>query len=149
MIPAGIRPDAPVEMIDVAPTILEFLGTDRPEAFQGRSLAPALRGEADLDPEHPVQLFRRHYKPRGALPFPRGVQHGVRVGEWKYIERPDEGEPELYNLRTDPGEQRNAIRDAPEVAERLSALIDRDTETPELDLSPEEAERLRALGYIE
>jgi arylsulfatase A-like enzyme len=110
-----------------------------------------LRGEAELDPEHPVRLFRRHYADRGDRGAPKGVQYGVRVGEWKYIERPDEGAPELYDLRADPTERRNLIRNRPEVAARLSPLLVRwgEDAAESVALSPEEEERLRALGYVE
>jgi choline-sulfatase len=151
IVAASTQRTAPVELLDLAPTITDLLGVPTPDTFQGRSLAPALRGEAELDPEHPVRLFRRHYADRGDRGAPKGVQYGVRVGEWKYIERPDEGAPELYDLRADPTERRNLIRNRPEVAARLSPLLVRwgEDAAESVALSPEEEERLRALGYVE
>jgi arylsulfatase A-like enzyme len=148
VIAPGIRPDAPVEMLDVAPTLAELLGVPVPVEFTGRNLAPVLRGEGSLDPLHPVRLFRRHYAPKADRKSPSGVQYGVRVGDWKYIERPAEGRPELYNLRSDPGERHNVFTRHPDVAARLAPLLVRGFEDAP-KLAPEEAERLEALGYVE
>ena len=154
VVAAGTRPQGPVELLDLAPTLASLLGTPAPSPFRGRNLAPVLRGEAELDPDHPVHLFRRHYADRddrddpGA---PRGVQYGVRVGAWKYIERPAEGAPELYDLQADPEERQDRIRWRADVAARLAPLLVRGAEdAPDsAALTPEEAERLRALGYVE
>ena len=59
---------------------------------------------------------------------------------------------ELYDLRTDPGQLRNIAAREPEVVERLAAAM-RDaprywTRSVTRDFSPEELERLRALGYL-
>jgi choline-sulfatase len=156
VVPADLRDAGPAELLDVAPTALELMGVPgAPERFGGRSLAAALRGEASLDPDHPVRLFRRHYAEREGRERPRGEQDGVRLGRWKYIERPSEGEPELYDLEADPGERRNLIHWRPDVADRLAPLLA--TRPSGLDeggakpagLSDEEEERLRALGYVE
>jgi len=151
VVAAGIRPEGPVELLDVAPTLADLLGTPAPSAFAGRNLGPVLRGEAELDPEHPVHLFRRHYADHAGQGAPKGVQYGVRVGEWKYIERPAEGAPELYDLEADPEERHDRIRWRADVAARLAPLLVRGAEDlpDSLGLSPEEAERLRALGYVE
>ena len=37
--------DALVELVDVAPTLLDIAGLEPPEAMRGRSLLPLLRGE--------------------------------------------------------------------------------------------------------
>ena len=68
----------------------------------------------------------------------KGVK-AIRMGDWKYIEnkalRPQDkarqeknpklAEPELYNLKTDPGETENVIDQFPEEAERLQKELDR------------------------
>lgn len=73
----------------------------------------------------------------------------VQDGRWKYIEAP---EPELYDLRADPGERTNAAPDEPGIAaslaDTLAVLADAGA-TPEpqaLDASAREA--LAALGYL-
>ena len=44
-IPGGQRFRDPVSMIDLLPTVLEFVGLPQPEVVQGRSLAPLLSGK--------------------------------------------------------------------------------------------------------
>ncbi len=52
----------PVELVDLAPTILDLVNIDmQNSAFQGQNLAPALCGRTRLDAGRPVYLYRRHY----------------------------------------------------------------------------------------
>lgn len=46
---AGAVVTQPVESIDIAPTILDFVGQDIPNAMDGRSLLPLLAGEVPAD----------------------------------------------------------------------------------------------------
>ena len=59
-------------------------------------------------------------------------QRAVRRDHWKLIDQPNEGlgtpqlkEQWLVDLREDPGEQRNRIADAPEVAKQMQAELAR------------------------
>jgi len=45
-VPRGVRVERTVRGIDILPTVLELSGLAVPEGVQGRSLVPALRGEA-------------------------------------------------------------------------------------------------------
>ncbi|SHF14140.1 Arylsulfatase A [Ruegeria intermedia] len=69
---AGLRVDVPTESIDIAPTILDWVGQAIPNSMDGRSLLPLLQGripadwrgysfsELDFsDPEHPTVWQRR------------------------------------------------------------------------------------------
>ncbi len=146
----------PVELIDLLPTVFELAGIRFPGPAQGRSLAPALAGGAPLDPQREVYLHRRHYAP-GEVGGIRvaGEQFGIRSGRWKYIEGDEEGTRELYDLDHDPGERVNLVESAPQTADAMRALVAawkdahrRDTAEP-LELSPEDLERLKALGYVD
>ena len=83
-------------------------------------------------------------------------------GQWKLIRngnRPD-GWPEfeLFNHRSDPLDAFNVADQHPEVVDRLAELIDRwqaaslearvEADSP-ADMSPEEIEKLRSLGYLQ
>lgn len=155
-IEAGRSLAGPVELVDVMPTVLELAGVEPPEGQQGRSLAAALEDGAALDPERPVFLHRRHYEPGriGNIPV-AGEKFGVRIGPWKYIEGEEERTRELFNLEDDPGELVNVYETSHAVGDELRARItawktDYARETGDRpDLSPEDRERLRALGYVE
>jgi arylsulfatase A-like enzyme len=153
---APVRLAAPVELADLSPTLHELLGLPLDPAFEGASLAPALVAGAPLEAARPVRLYRRHFagEQRGET-YVKGEKFGVRVGRWKLIDGPEEGTRELFDLEADPGERANRIDAAPAVAadlaERLAAW--RAGRTGEagapLRVTPEERERLRALGYTE
>jgi hypothetical protein len=59
---------------------------------------------------------------------------------------------QLYDIRTDPGEQRNLVRARPEVAlvlrDRLQTHARTQGEVSAAGISPEAAAELRALGYL-
>jgi arylsulfatase A-like enzyme len=146
---------APVALVDLAPTLLDLLGIDGAlPKRQGRSLAPALAGDAALDPLHPVFLQRRLYeveKLRGVAV--RGTKLAVRVGTLKYLEAPAEGTRELYDLSTDPGELVNLaasrVGDAKRLQTMLAEWLRRTPQANAGSVSSEDAERLRALGYVQ
>ncbi len=110
---------------DWLPTILELAGQQAaiPPGIDGISFAPTLRGEQQ--PERPF-LYRE---------FPAyGGQQSVRVGTWKLVRRnllPRKKEAaqglkptlELYDLATDPQEERNLADTHPEVVARLMQIM--------------------------
>jgi arylsulfatase A-like enzyme len=157
-LPAGKRVAGPAKLADVTPTILALVGLPVPEGIApdgAASLVSAMRGRAPLDPERPVYFQRRTYDTR--LPAGMNVQgtkHAVRRGRWKYIEAPDEGTRELYDLAVDPAERRNRVDRNPAEAAALSALLAEwrravTVRQPSGAIAPEDAEKLRALGYIQ
>jgi hypothetical protein len=122
--------------------------------FQGVSLARAMRGEAVADPERPVFLERRLYDTSMVDGFRvAGKKFGLRLGRWKYIEALEEGTQELYDLVADPSERQNlfeAQRDkSAELVRVLRGWADGSAPAPAPPVSPEDAERLRKLGYVQ
>ena len=154
-IAAGRVLSEPVELLDIFPTILELTGAQSTPGLRGRSLAAALVAGAALDPRRPIHLYRRHYEPGhdGNIPV-AGDKLGIRLGSWKYIEGEEEGTRELFNLDDDPGERMNLFDSSPDVAKELATSLAAwrkafDRNLPPGSLSPEDRERLRALGYVE
>jgi choline-sulfatase len=156
--PWGLREprviEPPVQIVDLAPTVLELAGIPPESSFQGMTLAPILRGQGDADPERPVFLERRLYETPVVQGFRvAGAKLGLRQGRWKYIEARDEETYELYDLASDPGEQKNLFESerarAEELARVLHAWADGPAATPAPPVSPEDAERLRELGYVQ
>jgi arylsulfatase A-like enzyme len=111
----------PVISTDFYPTILELAGAPlRPDNHQdGVSLAPLLRGEYSLDRE---ALFWHypHYSNQGG--FPGGA---VRMGDWKLIERFEDGRVHLYNLAEDIGEQDDVAQSHPDRVADLRGRLHR------------------------
>ncbi|MGD0578956.1 MAG: sulfatase, partial [Bryobacteraceae bacterium] len=91
-------------LIDVAPTILDFLHLPAPRTFEGRSLLGAIDSAAP----GPVAVYSETLYTHDA--FGWAALRGLRLGAYKYIEAPT---PELYNLQADPRELNNLLRGAP------------------------------------
>ena len=149
-VPAGLRIDVPVSLVDIAPTVAEWASIVRLPHEQGVSLWPAMRGEP-FDAGRP--LYFSFLIPRRAR-FGRGV----RIREWKYHANPLRRR--LYDLSSDPQEREEATAERRRFAnalarhERRSAKIREGIETVETTPAPagldEEARRqLEALGYLE
>lgn len=158
-LPRGTTIAEPVELVDLTPTILSLTGVPAPStspAVEGIDLAPALTGGAKLDPQRPILLQRRHYaRGKEKEVTVRGVKHGLRVGDWKYIVAKEENTVELYDLKSDPHEKTNladaktAERDA--MAARLEKILAGTpaAEKPTRTVSEEDARKLEALGYVQ
>ena len=107
LVAAGAVPEAMVQAIDLAPTILELARVADPVARQGRSLVPLLRGD-----EVPWrQSILVEYRSDTVFPRIRDMGYqAVRTTRHKYIhylELP--GMDELYDLEADPYEMSNLI----------------------------------------
>ena len=147
----GVKPGVVAEQVrsvDIVPTILDLAGaTGVATGLAGESLRPLLDGQTRRDP--PVSIAESWY-PR--LHFGWSELRSARVGEWKYVAAP---RPELYDLRTDPGELKNLIKEKPAVAGRLAADLQNAArssrpQAPAAAAQPDPAAvaRLQALGYV-
>jgi N-acetylglucosamine-6-sulfatase len=143
---AGSNVDAPVANVDLAPTILELAGAAVPaelaRPIDGRSLVPELETGLGLDPNRAVLIEGRD----DLAPARRGFKVlsyvGVRTARYAYIESRRAATRsrleakrmaiaagrttavELYDLRRDPYELTNRVRD-PRYAAIRRALADR------------------------
>jgi arylsulfatase A-like enzyme len=99
----------------LVPTLLHLCGFVPSAKLQGRDLGPLLSGVTDE--AHRGVALEYHSANWGEPPVPL---RGWRSRDWKYVEERD-GPAELYDLRTDPGEISNLVRDpaASETRERL------------------------------
>jgi arylsulfatase A-like enzyme len=136
-----------VSLLDVFPTVLDVVGAPAPPDIQGSSLLPRLAGGAPTDAVVTVTLSR--FVPLG--------MDSITRGSWKYIRhRVDPERRMLFDLASDPGETANLVATQPEKAAELAALLEaqlsasrsRRVEPGFADLSGEELEQLRALGYV-
>jgi arylsulfatase A-like enzyme len=97
----GLRSDALVELVDLAPTLLDAAGLEVPVAMQGRSLVPLLTGQAD--PQHFKDQVVCTYN--DALDMPDSTNASmVCDGRHKIVVYHGHAIGELYDLQADPGE---------------------------------------------
>ncbi len=104
----------PVTSPDLFPTLLTASGLRYHcrRRLDGIDIGPMLHGA--LQPRGPIYWHYPHYGNQGGTPG--GV---VRLGDRKLIDFYEDGHVELYNLREDPGEQRNLASDDPHTARML------------------------------
>jgi arylsulfatase A-like enzyme len=144
-IPAGRTIAEPVGLVDVAPTLISLARAKPFPTAAGRDLSGLLSGEGGA----PANAYFETLAPQ--LDFGWSPLLGLREGSFKYIRAP---RPELYDLATDPGEERNLATRRPELVASLEAALETRLRgapgraAPPLDLTPAENEALAALGYL-
>lgn len=164
-LPAARVIEAPVQHVDVLPTLLGALSLPARPGLAGRDLRPLFSGGA----VPPVPLIAEEWAAK---------KHRVslRWGDWKLIFQGDEAQ--LYDLSRDPREQVDLAAEAPERRAALEsmlatwfeaaasgqALADVDWEAAaaagrrwrgaearsiDAEVSPDILEQLEAMGYVE
>jgi arylsulfatase A-like enzyme len=102
LFPTGERRATIGSHVDINPTIAQILGLPPAPTWEGRSL---------LDPDRAQRAYFYAANDFYLL--------GVRQGSWKYIYNATLGTEELYDLATDPEEQKNLSEKHPELCRRL------------------------------
>ncbi len=110
--------EIPVSTVDLYPTILELTKTSPPkQILDGVSLVPCLLGAKEL----PRQRLFWHFPCYVGKATPSSA---LREGDFKLIEFfEDGGRRELYDLRHDPGEQKNLAAIMPEKADAMLQVL--------------------------
>ncbi|HSL18185.1 MAG TPA: tetratricopeptide repeat protein [Methylomirabilota bacterium] len=145
--PRGLRVSAPVSLVDLAPTFAELAAlppeVDPPD---GRSLLPLLNAGAPGDASDRM-VFAESQVP--FLAYGWSPLRSVRRGWLKLIDAPT---VELYDLAGDPGELDNLAPRRPAEVARLAAELEAweaaGGAASTLEVDPETARELRALGYV-
>tara|TARA_Y100000994_G_scaffold222187_1_gene202281 strand:- start:349 stop:810 length:462 start_codon:yes stop_codon:yes gene_type:complete len=96
--------------IDLAPTILELAGIEKPNYMQGESMVKLISGKKDKNWRK--SIFFEYYVD-DAWPYAGPDQVAVRTNEYKLVDNFLEDDiDELYDLINDPGEMKNLINNA-------------------------------------
>ncbi len=144
----GTAVETPVALIDLFPTVLDYLG---------------------IAPDHPIAGHSLLADTPNAEPSPRtvfsetdwGMYRAAISPDHKIIHRLTSGERFFYNLQADPGEEENLTARLAQTGELqnflslesdlqgwLDYLEHAGRQADEVELSAEEEEKLRALGYL-
>ena len=162
LVSPGRRSD-PAMNFDVFSSLLALTGVAPPEgvAISSRNLLASNSASARIRLAQEttaegtgVRAMRNLHPGWDPTPWIR-TQRAVYSGRYKWIES-SLGQPELYDLRADPREQRNLaslrVIDAATMRDALTAAeakLVEECETPgNVDVSPEGHELLKALGYV-
>jgi len=117
---AGAVESTPAISMDFAPTFLDAAGIEyAADEFDGESLLPVAAGTGSLQRDA-IYLHYPHYCYHGK----NDMGSVIRCGDWKYIHHYDNDDHELFDLRSDIGEQVNLCdREPARVAELRSRLM--------------------------
>lgn len=130
----GIRNKAMVQNVDLAPTILDFVGEPIPKDMQGRSLKGILKGE-----QEPTNgsIYYHYYQSTGWHTVPKHI--GVRTSQFKLIYYYEIDEWELFDLDQDPHEINNIYQkeSSSGLVKDLKAELKRLIEKYEDDTAPD------------
>jgi arylsulfatase A-like enzyme len=146
----------PVQQIDLLPTLLGLLALDPPPGLPGRDLSARWLGQAAEARPPPLLFAEERFTVTDKL--------AVRSGSLKLILNNDGTDlwrggthVELYDLAEDAAEGRNLVGARPvgeaflrqELERFRRRHAERSAEAAPLELTPEELEQLRALGYVQ
>ncbi|MDP6529661.1 MAG: sulfatase [Gemmatimonadota bacterium] len=162
-VPAGRIAPGIVEALDIAPTVLDYLGISAPDAWEGVSLrglaegSPGARGKAAAFSELENRVLSVRTESHRFVSNPSGFAY--RVGRTEPPAWIRFGERELFLIEEDPEELVNHAGELPEMEDELEARLrvwcaDHDWEerarTHETRHVPEEIRRsLEAIGYVQ
>jgi arylsulfatase A-like enzyme len=147
---------SPVELIDLAPTLLDLAGLPPNPLAEGKSLRRLLEGEQPHGSRWAYAFTESGYA--------QDYQRSITSERYKLVYVPDAGdrrfmkgsELELYDLKEDPGETRNLVAQRPEIAGRLKREL-RDwiadggagaAAPAAVRIDAQAEDQLRSLGYI-
>jgi arylsulfatase A-like enzyme len=109
--------------MDIYPTLLEIAGVPIKHKIEGRSFLNTLISEKNTTTsvdENRVLYFTRR---EGGMEYGGKAYHAIRQGDWKLLQNNPYRPLELYNLKLDPQEKNNLIKQEPKIAEKLNALL--------------------------
>ncbi|MFQ6037248.1 MAG: sulfatase [Candidatus Aminicenantales bacterium] len=138
----GLKLHQTVTILDVAPTLLGLFGWKKPGFYRGRDL---MRSSGMSEP-----VFEETYSPEAVYD-----RFGILDPPWHMVYTPETGRFELYNLKNDPGEDRDLItleaEEAPlkKIRKKLQRKADKILmHKKDVRILEKERKMLKALGYI-
>ncbi len=143
-IPEGEQVGAPVSLVDLVPTIANFVDVPLDEAWSGESLVPLLDGSEGED-----RVALSEYHAHGA----RNGMFMLRRGDYKYVYYPD-NPPQLFDLASDPHELTNLagakryVDLQAELHERLLATVSQHPDAVDERARANQRERLEAFDEL-
>ena len=172
VVPAGVQVKETVRNIDLMPTLLDLSGLELPEYAQGQSLAPliaatqeggdvlASAAQKGWAPEAAVTEKNSHPDGENPKDFESYglIAHGFKIVH-NVKGRGEKPEFELYDHAADPKDLNDIAAANPDMLEKLKTELQTwhnmvqqnqlPTDASPEAMSPDEADRLRSLGYIQ
>ena len=120
-----LRSHALVDLMDIAPTLMELAGESVPKRMQGKSLLPILKGTSAPD-RHKDYIRGEFYAclgpDEGSKEWPENRATMIRIEDYKLVVYHEHEKGELFNLKNDPNEFVNLWDDPKFKDERFMLL---------------------------
>ncbi len=107
----------PVSSIDFYPTLLDIAGIEFDHPIDGISIVPELTGNGSIERDA-LYWHYPHYSNQGGIP-----SGAIRMGDWKLIERYEDGRLHLYNLKDDIGELNDLAKKYPDRVKTMKTKL--------------------------
>ncbi len=140
LFPKGKLVTKQVSLIDIAPTILELTGLNRPSYLEGESLFAF------------VKPFRNYHAKYVLSTNKLNGYLTVRTEQWKLIYCKKSNYYGLFNIRKDPKEQNNLSKQRPDKIKQLKRVLDKYSDKEisfEQLLLEKNKDVLKRLGYLQ
>lgn len=111
---AGQRISDLVSLVDLFPTIMDFVKLDKPSNLDGKSLVPLIEGKENGHREWVLSEFHGDTSNTGWFM--------VRKDQWKYIKYVNYA-PLLFNVEENPEETYNRADENPDILRNMNALL--------------------------
>lgn len=140
----GTRVAAPVQHIDVSPTILDLAGLTIPSGARGRSLRPVLEGTGRVAT---ANIYSESLSPR--YHFGWSELYALTRDEYRLIRAPRD---ELYDISKDPRERASIAAERAQAHTAMRRALDALIANQQVDapsaVSDDDRRKLAALGYV-
>ena len=140
----GRRIPAPVQHIDLAPTILDIVKGQKPSGLKGRSLLPLIDGTGTIadDGIYAEALYSRYH-------FGWSELYSLTDTRYRLIRAPRD---ELFDLERDPKETASVAGERPQVRQAMRGALEGLIKNASIEapsaVTEEDKQRLAALGYV-
>jgi arylsulfatase A-like enzyme len=135
----GVKHDELVELLDLAPTLLDYANIPRPDGFLGSSLR---------------SVFEADGWDKEGICVEAETGRAYRTRDWKYVRT--DADTKLFNLTADPDEQNNVLDEHPDRAKEFEEQLERyeqyeretDRTVDAVEIDGQTKDRLEDLGYL-
>ena len=119
--------------IDLLPTFADIAGVKKLPVNQvdGRSFLPLLNGKKKKLPDNRYLFTHRGRWPTGTDPDEhKYINYSIRSETWRYVSpqslrKGTKSQASLYNMKKDPGQKNNVIKNKSKVVKRMQAAYDK------------------------